>query len=1296
MNRQTQFNRPWLKSFLLSSLMTPLFASATPGTISDVPLFTINAAESNIFFMLDDSGSMDLEIMTSELDPASNGWDGSLVTAGRQYRYISPDNVDHNFGDYFAPNEEDVAGYGLWLARNHHYNHIYYNPAITYEPWIGVDSASNPYKKYTSANVADISSVRQFPYNSSSPTFDLTATHSSTTDRPDNGNNITVSLYVPHYYVWDSVNDALGTAGTIEKGDNKQRIEIKSGTSVCSNGTSATEKEQYDNSCMLRSYNDEIANFANWWTYHRRREYVAKNGVSNVIAGANGIRLGMGNIHNVSSYRAEIAPMNADVASGAKNALLNKVFSLQSDQGGTPLKSALNNAGNYYACSGTNLFGNTNCPILTTVVSPATEAAGVCQQNFTILVTDGFYASESISGIANDDGDGSTTSATNGHDGTSYTFKFDGDPYADTKSDTLADIAMHYYERDLDTTLANKVPTKCGVDENPMQHMVTYTLSMGLSGTLDATTIPDHPQTGFELNSDNTAKCPAEVGTAFTWPDPSTNNAHLIDDLLHAAYNGRGLFAAANKPEDVATAIENAFNNAADRTGSAAAVSFNSTTLSANSAVYLALFKAGAWSGDLKSFPLDPNTGTVSSTLIWSAATKLDTDPYTSRVIVTYDNTAATPAGIPFTWSDINTAMKDDLRVKPDGTTDSDANAQARLNYLRGDTTNEGTGLNFRIRSSRLGDIVHSAPAYVGRPPLAWPDGDGDNSTSTTNGWPEGNDDYSVFKNFNQGDATPGMKDRSGVIYVGANDGMLHGFRESDGKEVLGYIPSNLFSTSTTEGLHHLADPAYAHRYFVDLSPTVADAYVKSRASTGTKKWRTVLVGGNGAGGSGIFALDVTNPSLLSEANADDIVLWEFTSADDSRLGKTLSRPVIVPTYATDADGHYRWIAIFGNGYNNTNDGKASLFVLFLDGGLDGVWTEGTDYFVLTTPAGSITGGDCSAVGSDCNGMSSPAAVDLDSDSVVDTVYAGDLHGNIWAFNLTSSTPANWEIIHGNANNEPLFTAKDSGGNRQPITTRPQVVRNPGVVTANTNEPNVLVMFGTGQYLATGDASTNDVQTFYAVWDNDEGNNATGSKLRADLQAQTIIQESTVSGKEIRVISDNTIDWTNKEGWYLDLAFDSNGDNSIGSSEQLGERLVTSPVVRGEIIFFNSSIPSPNPCSAGGDGWQMSLDYANGGRPDYAIFDVDGDGVVDASDLLDHDSNSATDAVAAGGEKFNNGMPSSPSFLGNRRYTTGTGGDGNIGTGTGTGGSDDDLIEDDELVDLGGYKTGRLSWQQLQ
>lgn len=1286
MSIQTQHNHHWFKSFLLSSLMTPLFAFAAPGTISDVPLFTVNSVESNIFFMLDDSGSMDLEIMTSELDPASNGWDGSLVTTGRDYRYTTPDVVDHNATKYFTPKETDVPNYGLWRSRNHHYNHIYYNPSVTYEPWVGVDSAGNPYKKYSASNVADITTLRRFPYSSTSATFDLTTTHTATTKRPDNGNNITIGIYVPRYYVWDSVNDANST---VDIGDNKRLIEIKSSTAVCSSGTSATEQEQYNNTCMLRPYNDEITNFANWWTYHRRREYVAKNGVSKVIAGANGIRLGMANIHNVSTYRAENASMNTDVASGNKNTLLNKIFSLQSDQGGTPLKSALNNSGLYYACSGTNLFGNTNCPILSAIVAPATEAAGVCQQNFTILVTDGFYASESISGIANDDGDGTTVSAVNGNDGNTYNFKFDGAPYGDTYSDTLGDIAMHYYEGDLDTTLANKVPTKCGVDENPMQHMVTYTLSMGLSGTLDASTIPAHPQTGFEVDSSNVVKCPAQTGTAFTWPDLN-NNAELIDDLQHAAFNGRGLFASANKPEDVVTALEKAFDNASDRTGSAAAVAFNSTTLSANSAVYLALFKSGAWSGDLESYPLDANTGVVGSTRTWSAAAKLDATPISARNIITYNTLASPSVGIPFTWSVVNAGttnpiMKADLKVKPDGSSDTDANAEQRLNYLRGDRANEGTGLNFRVRESRLGDIVHSAPVYVGRPQLNWPDGDGDGSSATSNGWPEDNDDYSNYKNNAQTDSPPGMKDRNGVVYVGANDGMLHGFKESDGAEVMAYIPSNLFSTATTQGLHHLADPAYSHRYFVDLSPSVSDVYIKSRISA-TKQWRTVVVGGNGAGGNSIFALDVTNPTSLVEANADDIVLWEFTHA---QLGQTFSRPVIVPTYVKDSDGHYRWAAIFGNGYNNTGDGKSSLFVVFLDGGLDGVWTDGSggtpiDYVIITTPAGTLVSSNCAAAGSDCNGMSSPAAIDLDGDSVVDSVYAGDVHGNIWAFNLTSATPSNWEIIHGTSNQDPLFTAKDGSGNRQPITTLPQVAKNPSVADANTNEPNVLVMFGTGQYLASGDSSDTSMQTFYAVWDDDDGNNAVGSKLRANLQEQTIEVQTTVSGKNIRVMSDNTVDWSTKDGWYLDLAYDSDGSGSISAGEMLGERLVTTPVLRGDIVFFNSTIPSPNPCSAGGSGWLMSLDFANGGRPDGAIFDLNGDGVVDASDLYDHDSNSATAAVAPGGEQFNGGMPASPAFLGNNQYTPGT---------TTTKGDD---INKRDIQDLGGYKTGRLSWQQLK
>ena len=277
------------------------------------------------------------------------------------------------------------------------------------------------------------------------------------------------------------------------------------------------------------------------------------------------------------------------------------------------------------------------------------------------------------------------------------------------------------------------------------------------------------------------------------------------------------------------------------------------------------------------------------------------------------------------------------------------------------------TTKGLRERGAVLGDLIHSGPVFVGAPESNWPDVA-----------PFPGDVGTTYKEYQLDQAT-----RPGVIYVGGNDGMLHGFEQSSGDEILGYIPNALYSTGALDGLHYLTDPAYAHRYTVDLTPSVADAYIKS-APLGTTSWKTILVGGLRGGGRGLFALDVTDPSLFSEAlsNPAKTVMWEFTSTDDADLGHTFSRPSIVPL---EGPGNsIRWAAVVGNGYNDLGSGEAKLFVIFLEGGLDGTWTSGSDYIEITTEAGD-TGNR--------NGLSTPAVIDSDGDGLADRVYAGDLEG---------------------------------------------------------------------------------------------------------------------------------------------------------------------------------------------------------------------------------------------------------------------------------------------------------------
>ncbi len=305
---------------------------------------------------------------------------------------------------------------------------------------------------------------------------------------------------------------------------------------------------------------------------------------------------------------------------------------------------------------------------------------------------------------------------------------------------------------------------------------------------------------------------------------------------------------------------------------------------------------------------------------------------------------------------------------------------------------------------------------------------------------------YTDFKN---GPAKP----RAGVVYAGSNGGMMHGFAETDGEEVLAYIPAELFSTSAGQGLHYLTDPNYGHKYYNDLTPTVSDIYADLGSGT---QWQTVLVNGLRGGGRGIFALNVNDPASFSEANAANIMLWEFRDNHDADLGYTYSRPQIARTNAGT------WVAIFGNGYNDNGDGKAKLFILDIAGGADGSWAG--DVIKITTNSGD-TG--------DRNGLATPALADLDGNGTVDRIYAGDLKGQMWAFDLSSTSSGSWGL----ASVDPLFTTKGD----EPITSKPTLAKHPTVSSDGTNAPNVMVFFGSGQYLVDSDKTNTDDNFFKKI-----------------------------------------------------------------------------------------------------------------------------------------------------------------------------------------------------------------------
>ena len=718
--------------------------------------------------------------------------------------------------------------------------------------------------------------------------------------------------------------------------------------------------------------------------------------------------------------------------------------------------------------------------------------------------------------------------------------------------------------------------------------------------------------------------------------DTQVTNNPLI---RNAAIQGGGEYLTANNSDELVAAFQSVINSIIDKIAAGSGVSFNTGQLTSGSSAYAASFDSGEWSGNLKAYSLS-DSGAVEAE-IWDAGEQLDalTD-YTTRNIFSYNS--SNNEGIVFNTTNIllAPALLADISIGAP----TAANKISLINYLKGDmVTNIGTeSTNYRERASRLGDIVNSTVVNVGAPELNWPDYD--SSKTVTFGGNGTGQNYSDFKKIS----------RTEMLYVGANDGMLHGFNAADGEEVFAYIPSLITSSESEKGLHYLANPDYAHRFYVDSTPTVSDVYFDDT-------WHSVLVSGLRSGGKGLFALDITDPTAFdaTDTNAAALSLWEFGSDDDADFGYSYSEPTI----AKMANGE--WAVIVGNGYNNSGDGNAKLFIIYLDKNGQSTWSEGNNYIEIDTGVGS-TGTP--------NGLSTPRAVDLDGDSVVDRIYAGDLEGNMWSFDVSNSSDENWTIAHQDSGNPaPLFTAK-IGDIGQPITTAPIVANNTNLASG---EPNILVFFGTGKYIEEADKNSTDLMSYYGVLDN-----GTGSQIRTDLTPRELYSTSTT-----RVISGSLIPWSSSRGWYFDFEDQA---NSTSSPTKLGERVTSNTLITNNVLLFNTVIPtvaSSDICTSNSESWIMAVDLNTGKAPNYTVFDTNNDGVfdekTDINDTYDIDNDGDVDVddlTSYAGTKTNTSMIAGDiAILGNTVYSNDV--DGNL----------NEVAINLERTD----KQGRLSWEEL-
>lgn len=856
--------------------------------------------------------------------------------------------------------------------------------------------------------------------------------------------------------------------------------------------------------------------YANWYAYYRTRRLLMRTATGEAFRNIGGeFRIGL----TVISDGGVTGPSFLDIKdfdTAQRSSFYDLLYSAKTKEGYTPLRGSLSKVGRYFA---NKIPGQRSDPVQHS-----------CQRNYALLSTDGYWnvGENNIPGLETGDYgpfqlDGITRVGQ--QDGSEARPMKDGTGSAKGgDSNSLADVAQYFWATDLRTDFINNVPTTKR-DPATHQHLNTFTVGLGVRGTLsydrNYLTLDSGDYADIQ-NGRNGKEWPVPIGTVSLTPN-KTNATH-IDDLWHAAVNGRGQYFSATDPQTLSDAIGTTLNEISKDAGSSAAASASSLTpVTGDNWVFLPSYSnSPTWYGDLRAFQFTTDAVTAGliapdtsdSKVIWSAKTRLDSRNLTARprrilfgngadklLDFTYANLAALQYNSDF---DDLCAGTRPLSQCSRLTTAARAKATGEnlVNFLRGDTQFQmGAAAPdnqvFRNRYSRLGDIVNAAPVYVAKPPFKY-----------------GDAGYSQF-------ITDHAK-RTKMVYAAANDGMLHAFQvgenENDpagGDELWAFVPRGVLPH-----VRRLADVGYdaAHINLLDATPTIGDVYANGQ-------WRTILVGGMGAGGRYYYALDITDP-------ASPALLWEFS---DTNLGLTFGNPVITK----DAKG--TWLVAFTSGINNVGDGRGRLYLL------DALTGK------LRTGAGEIitTAGDASTP-SNLGRLN--AWVPSDADNTALRFYAGDMLGNLWRFDHDDRVaPSGIEAtLLGQALGPNLVP--------QPITGKPVLTE-----LVNDNMPITVVSFGTGRLLNNADLTSTGLQTIYSIRDTLD---STGLGPLRDPNAKLVRQKL---NSNRRLDDAQSVNWNAQNGWYVDL------DQSSGERVSLDGI----PLASG-LIAFASTVPNGDPCGNGG------------------------------------------------------------------------------------------------------------------
>ena len=1125
---------------------------------------TAGVVAPNVMFTLDDSGSMGWECLPDALCyddkstfigtmPDLNPWKNAVAA-------YDPTTCTSTSTNTCRIYNRKMRSAGV--------NPLYYNPAIRYLPWRKSDGSRFP--EYPGTAARDFPEASAAGYTgglSQAKTTNLVTNLSFTikwcTDVKVCSSSTDNSVYLAQYF------NLTGTDNT--KVNSYAQVIIRSSTPNYPKSSARTD-------CAAASsctYAEELQNFSNWYSYHRTRMRVGIAGTSESFFSIPlNYRVGYGRINNsklasidgsanISTVEQGVRPFTP--AAGGNKIAFYTWLALQVPhilpEGKTPLRRAMGEVGKYYSYTGNK--------------GPWGEQPGIedttpqlsCRRSFHMLMTDGTWNNTvdgsndgaALDTLARADVDStSIASPITGPNSQSYIYRKDL-PYMDNFKNTLADVAMYYWNHDLNTALANGV-TPTSNDPAFWQHMVNYTIGFGVKGTLNPAT-----------------DLPALAKGTLSWPEAVPDSLANIDDLWHAAVNSRGMYLSAKNTDEYSNALKDIIDDIAAVNGSEAGLAVSAKTLSTTSTTkkYEAEFSSARWSGDVKAIKLT-SAGLDDGDPPWTAAANFPA--YGSRNMFAYDKLATGTKGVAFTLAGLSSTMQTTMLGSPVTITGPDL-----VNYLRGDRTKE-TGI-LRVRASMLGDIVNSTPILV------------KDQTDGQYGFLPKTSAFSAaqstYRRF-----LVAKKQRNAQLFVGANDGFLHAFSDTNGAETFAFMPDSLLGK-----VKDLASLDYTHEYFVDGPLSEADIY-----DTSASKWRNLVLGGTGAGAKSLFAINVPVVSYPASATAVPAaltasqsapgasdILWTVSNTDVtapnnfSELGYVLQPP----EHGVMMDG--TWVTIVGNGYDSTSK-KAQLFII---NALTGALIKSLDTVVGSsgTP----------------NGLGGVRVVRNDKKQIV-AAYAGDLQGNLWKFDFSSADKTKWAVAFAG---NPLFKTEAI----EPITAAPTYTLHPN--------GGVMVLFGTGKIFETGDDRATDQRALYGVWDMVKLGAA--STLVADTDTlnigrithpETIVAQAlsadhltgttglfygltvTPVDYEIKLATETRPAYMTKRGWRLPL--------TVGA----GQRLVDNPEMAGGMVLMQTITPliSTASCTASSlTRYGFLLDPFMSGT-NQTTFDTNADGLFTAAD----------------------------------------------------------------------------------